>query len=1067
MKKNYAKRGRLAAALTLLGFAGMAQLSGVYTINSNVTTGGTNYQSFSDFANDINSNGVAGSVTVNVVSGTGPYNEQVTFNQVSGTSASKNVIINGNGNLLTWNASSSSPWTLGLNGADHFTFNDLDVTGTDNSYALVCKLSGGADYNRFANCTFACNPNGTATNLCPFSISSTMNSPNSGGSTSGNHNTVTSCTLSNGYYGFVSYGPTSGAYTNHNTIEYSRITDWYRYGIYFNYNEDFTMRNCEIDRITRTSSTTTYPLYGQYTNGSVLDGNKIHKLFDAQPGSTSTMYFYLYYQHIYGGDRNRYVNNIVTDIKHNGTVYFYLYNGGWDILHNTFDWDYPGGNHTGTLYDYFCTTSSTYGETNVYNNLITLRKPGSGTRYGIYIPSSSYLAYTNVDYNNIVTGTGSGGNYFGYLNGAQSSHSGWKSQGVDQNGLNIDPMYTSASDLHPTNVALNDKGTPKGVPFDQKVNGRSGTTPDIGALEFLSVPCTGMPNPGSVVSPTYALCPGEDASLILSSFSSDTGLMYQWSQSTTSSVGPWTVVPTATSVLMQAPPTFTTTWYQVVVTCANSGQSSTQYGTINVAGTTTNTVPYYESFESIPRDNKLPNCSWSADDLGSNALTYTASNTLGRMPRTGTKFASFYYNPSGTRSFYSNGIWLEAGITYSASIWFQTEYYGYANWSDLSILVGPNQNATGQQTVASTGGPAISNVYKSLSNTFQVSASGLYYVAVRATGTTGSSAQYLSWDDLAIEIPCSLNSPTMNVTSNMTTICANDPSGVTLSATGADTYSWSTGDQSDQVTVFPFNPGNNTYFVTGTNTLTNCKQTLSQVVVVNPAPQVNAFANPPVVCAGEPVNLYAFGAQNYLWSNSGTGAIETVSPLTTQTYVVAGYNEHNCSANAIVAVQVNQLPTVNAVVPETACVGDHILLDAEGASSYQFISSGSYSTVDPATAVMTAPGVVSYTIVGTDANGCEGSEDYVIIAEECTGLAEGTNEQFALFPNPARESVTVAFGSEAQRTIEVTDLSGRVLIQTSSEGANAQLDLGGLAAGMYHVIINGENSVHMTKLIRR
>ena len=97
---------------------------------------------------------------------------------------------------------------------------------------------------------------------------------------------------------------------------------------------------------------------------------------------------------------------------------------------------------------------------------------------------------------------------------------------------------------------------------------------------------------------------------------------------------------------------------------------------------------------------------------------------------------------TGNLLFYTNGIYLKAGVTYSAALWYQTEYYGYNNWTDLSILYGTTQTATGQVTIATTAGPAISNVYKSLSNTFTVPTSGIYYIAVRGTGNTSSSAQY-------------------------------------------------------------------------------------------------------------------------------------------------------------------------------------------------------------------------------------------------------------------------------------------------------------------------------------
>jgi hypothetical protein len=67
MKKNYKQRNWLFKLKTVFTFgfvlltcSAIAQLNGSYTINSATATGGTNYQSFTDFATNINANGVSG-----------------------------------------------------------------------------------------------------------------------------------------------------------------------------------------------------------------------------------------------------------------------------------------------------------------------------------------------------------------------------------------------------------------------------------------------------------------------------------------------------------------------------------------------------------------------------------------------------------------------------------------------------------------------------------------------------------------------------------------------------------------------------------------------------------------------------------------------------------------------------------------------------------------------------------------------------------------------------------------------------------------------------------------------
>src|SRR5438105_2602461 len=136
MSKNYKLVLILALFLcqAMTGLFAQA-LSGVYTINSG-GSGATNFLNFTAFATAINANGVSGPVIVNVVPGSGPYVEQVSFNQITGAGAANRITINGNNNLITFNSvSSAQPWTIGFNGADYFTFNNLYIQGTGATYA--------------------------------------------------------------------------------------------------------------------------------------------------------------------------------------------------------------------------------------------------------------------------------------------------------------------------------------------------------------------------------------------------------------------------------------------------------------------------------------------------------------------------------------------------------------------------------------------------------------------------------------------------------------------------------------------------------------------------------------------------------------------------------------------------------------------------------------------------------------------------------------------------------------------------------------------------------------------
>ncbi|MCZ2129446.1 MAG: PKD domain-containing protein [Bacteroidia bacterium] len=138
-----------------------------YTIDNTIPASATNYTTFQAFfghmynnsRNDggpVNGSGVTGSgnLTVQVLAG-GTFNEQVTVYQTTGLSASTRVIIKGNNATLTFNATSAARHTIWMNGADYFTFDSLNIIGTNANYAYVVRLSGQANYNIFRNCTIA------------------------------------------------------------------------------------------------------------------------------------------------------------------------------------------------------------------------------------------------------------------------------------------------------------------------------------------------------------------------------------------------------------------------------------------------------------------------------------------------------------------------------------------------------------------------------------------------------------------------------------------------------------------------------------------------------------------------------------------------------------------------------------------------------------------------------------------------------------------------------------------------------------------------------------------------
>jgi hypothetical protein len=357
--------------------------------------------------------------------------------------------------------------------------------------------------------------------------------------------------------------------------------------------------------------------------------------------------------------------------------------------------------------------------------------------------------------------------------------------------------------------------------------------------------------------------------------------------------------------------------------------------------------------------------------------------------------------------------------------------------------------------------PAVSSAYKALTNTFTVPNSGLYYVAIQANPNSGN-AYYLSWDDLAITIPCDLNVTNVSATTSSAVICAGG--NVVLTATGANNYLWSNNATGSMVTVSPAVTTN--YNVTGTSTLTGCSGMASQQVSVNPTPVVGIFADKSEVCAGQLVYLTAFGANTYVWSNFATNPTISDTPTITTTYSVIGSNAFNCTDQKSYQVTVNPLPTIAVPsIPQSVCAGESVTLTATGGNTYLWSSVFGAVSMNP---LVVSPNTsVTYTVTGTSAKGCEGNATAALLVNPCTGLYDQlAGTAINVYPNPANGVFTVELPTRSVRNIEVTDLTGRKVAVFSSNEEKFSVNLTGFAAGVYYIRVQDGDHSDIVKVIK-
>jgi plastocyanin len=214
---------------------------------------------------------------------------------------------------------------------------------------------------------------------------------------------------------------------------------------------------------------------------------------------------------------------------------------------------------------------------------------------------------------------------------------------------------------------------------------------------------------------------------------------------------------------------------------------------------------------------------------------------------------------------------------------------------------------------------------------------------------------------------------------------------VTVSGAGASSYTWDNG-VSDAVAFS--STSTTTYTVTGTDA-NGCENTDEVIVNVNALPLVDAGADQ-AVCDGDQATLSGSVATSYTWDNGVSDAV-AFTPLSTATYTVTGTDGNGCVNSDQVLVTVNTLPAVSGGLDVSICVGDSVVLNGSGAVSYTWDN----GITDGVHFIPLAAN--TYTVTGTDGNGCENSDQVAITINSLPLVDAGADQTVC-----AGDSVTVS-----------------------------------------------------------
>jgi gliding motility-associated-like protein len=243
--------------------------------------------------------------------------------------------------------------------------------------------------------------------------------------------------------------------------------------------------------------------------------------------------------------------------------------------------------------------------------------------------------------------------------------------------------------------------------------------------------------------------------------------------------------------------------------------------------------------------------------------------------------------------------------------------------------------------------------------------------------------------------------PTISLSSSNASVCVGFNS--VLTASGVNTYTWSTGLNTPSISVSP--TVSTTYSVNGTD-INGCVATNTTISVgINPSPTVTAVASSTGICLGALADLTASGASSYVWSTGSLISTISVSPLVNTTYTVTGTNSFGCSSDAIITITAYATPTLTIGPDIEVALGSSYEFNPtqSGSSTYSWTPSDYLNSTTIINATTTPLNDIMYILTATSINGCTVSDTVfvkvlanLIIANYMSPNGDGVNDTWKL-----------------------------------------------------------------------
>ncbi len=502
-------RGKLWFLFTIFSLVSSiasASLNGQYTINQLAAASASNYKSFSAFVNDINYGsrsdgfaangpGISGNVKVDVVSGSGPYNEQISIDPINGSSATQTLEIHGNGETIEYSTHSTASFVIRLNGCDFVRIDSLTIKSTGASFGRCVEIRNESNHIQIENCLLLMPNMSSTSNVNGYCMVTNGTANPSVFTNPGTNITIRNNKMKSGidkgpYYGvWISQLP-QNEQPNGYEISSNEIADVYNTFISLYYTVGTVVHQ---NRMHNSGHSREGYIYGVYLYNyltrcdAIITSNSMFEWNNSSQGNYDGRYPLYVYMYGSSNSRKLEIHNNLIDLHcryYTPGVYIYALNAsnpGVNFYHNTL---YFSGKVQNTYTYGLYMSQFYYTDLDCRNNIFYCNWILNGPIYGIYYIPGSIRFDHNLMYLNDIGGGGSV--YYGYNGSQYGSLSAWTSAIGGTNNLSTDPYLSDpgAQNWKPTSLQMNNRGADLDMTYDNEGARRDLYNPDIGAFEY-------------------------------------------------------------------------------------------------------------------------------------------------------------------------------------------------------------------------------------------------------------------------------------------------------------------------------------------------------------------------------------------------------------------------------------------------------------------------------------------------------------------------------------------------------------------------------------------------------